>query len=53
MKWLENLTLTKLFLILVILLAGLHLVHPPTAEWTITHIMVVVEAMRDFYGDIS
>ncbi len=52
MKWFENFTVTKLFLVLVVLLIITRFVHPPTAEWILTPIMAVVEMTRDFVGEI-
>ena len=50
-KFFENFTVTKLFLVLVVLLIVTYMISPETAEWILTPIMVVVEMARDFVGE--
>lgn len=52
-SWFENFTVTKLFLVLVVLLIVVRIVHPPTADWILTPIMSVVEMARDFLGETT
>jgi hypothetical protein len=53
LKWLENLTVTKLFLVLVLLLIVTYMISPETAEWILTPIMATVEMGRDFVGGLE
>ncbi len=52
-KFFENFTVTKLFLVLVVLLIVTYMISPDTAEWILTPIMAVVEMARDFVGDVE
>lgn len=50
MKWLENFTPLKCFLVLVVILIVVRIFWPEVADWILSPIMTVVEMGRDFFG---